>query len=67
MAGLSNVVVVLRPASARCVVLVRRCLGPQWSARPGLRGGPYGTGWRCFVAVAVPFVICFLSGVFCCG
>ena len=32
VAGLSDLVVVLRPARARRVVLVRRCRGRQWSA-----------------------------------
>ena len=64
MAGLSGVVDVLRPGRARCVVLVRRCRGRQWSARPGFCGGPYGPGLPCLVAVAVPYVIRFPSGVF---
>ena len=67
MAGLSDVVDVLRPGRARCVVLVRRCRGRQWSARPGLCGGLYGPGRPCLVAVAVPYVICFPSGVFFCS
>ena len=64
MAGLSGVADVLRPGRARCVVLVRRCRGRQWSARPGLCGGLYGPGRPCLVTVAVPYVICFPSGVF---
>ena len=59
VAGLSGVVDVLRPGRARCVVLVRRCRGCQWSARRGLCGGPYGPGQPCLVAVAVPYVILF--------
>ena len=67
MAGLSDVVVVLRPGRARCVVLVCRCCGCQWSARPGLCSGPYGPGRPCLVAVNVPYVICFRLGVLCRG
>ena len=59
MVGLSGVVDVLRPGRARCVVLVCRCPGCQWSARPGLCGGPYGLGRPCLVAVAVLYVIFF--------
>ena len=64
MAGLSGVVGVLRPGRTWCEVLVRRCRGRQWSARPVLCGGPYGPSRPCLVAVPVPYVICSPSGVF---
>ena len=63
MAGLSCVVDVLRPGRARCALLVCRCRGRQWLALPGLRGGPYGPGRPCLVAVAVPYVIFSPSGL----
>ena len=63
MAVLSNVVVLLRPGRARCVMLVRWCRGGQWLARPGLCSGSYGPGRPGLVTVAVPYVICFPSGV----
>ena len=48
VAGLSDVAVVVRPGRARRVVLVHRCRGRQWSARPELCGGLYGPGWHAF-------------------
>ena len=44
MSGLSDVAAVVQPGRARRVVLVRCCRGRQWSARPGLCGGPFGPG-----------------------
>ena len=63
VAGLSDVAVVVRPGCARRIVLVRRCRCRQWSARPGLCGGPYGPGWPRFVAVGCP--LCHLLPVRC--
>ena len=63
MAGLSAVLVVSRPGRAWCVLLVRWCRGRQWLALPGLCGGPYGPGWPCLAAVAVPYVMCSPLGV----
>ena len=62
VAGLSDVAVVLRPGRARCVVLVRRRPGRQWSARPGLCGGPHGPGWPRWVAVGCPLRHVFSVG-----
>ena len=56
VAGLSIVVVVLRPGRARRVVWVCRCRGRHWSARPGLCGGLYGPGWPHLVAVGCPLL-----------
>ena len=54
VAGLSDVaVIVLRPGRARRDVLVRR-RGRQWSACPGLCGGPYGPGRPRLIAVGRP-------------
>ena len=54
VAGLSDVVVVLRSRCARRIVLVRDRCGSQWSARPGLCSGPYGPGWPRLVAAGCP-------------
>ena len=56
VAGLSDVVVVLRPGRAPRVVLVRRCRGRQWSARRGRCGGVYRPGRPHLVAVGCPLL-----------
>ena len=62
VAGLSDVAVVLRPGRAWRVVLVHRRRGRQWSARPGLCGGPYGPGRPRLVAVGRPLRLLFPVG-----
>ena len=72
-ACLSGAVDVSRLGRARCVVLIRQrvpVVGPS-----GLRGGPYGPGRPCLVAVVVPtslvscrgccFAVCLVSGCPC--
>ena len=71
--GLSNVpVIVARPGCVRRVVLVCRRRSRQWSACPGLCGGPYGLGWPRLIAVGRPLrrlfpVGCVLPRLLCCG
>ena len=55
VAGYSHVaVIVLRPGCARRFVFVRHRRGRQYSACPGLCGGPYGPGRLRLVAVGRP-------------
>ena len=56
VAGQSDVLVVLRPGRAWRVVLVRRCRGCQWPARPGLSSGPYGPRRPRLAAVGCPIL-----------